>query len=601
RIADLSAYAEGSELMRVGQGSLGGKGRGVAFLHALLARSEWTKDFDGIEIDVPRTVVIGTGEFGRFLAEHPPPGALLDSGKDEAILQWFLAHPLPEDLCRSLRSVLPSLDGPLAVRSSSLLEDSRFQPFAGVYDTWMLANNDADLEERLDQLCRAIRAVWASTWFNASRAYFRSAPQSVEEERMGIVIQQVVGRRHGVRFYPDMAGVGQSRNFYPLPGQAPEDGVVLMAVGLGHSVVSGGPVFRFSPRHPKNTQTWLTAHEQAAASQSKVRVLSMTRRVDFSGGCECNLDWIDLADAEADGTLRAAASVYETANDMIRDDLSRPGPRVITFNNILKWDAFPLAQALDATLNRLKRAMAGDVEIEFAVDLGDWGKRLRRGEPRQLPRLVLLQARHMASQYHGESVIDLDHVGPEQLVCRSATSLGDGLLEGLRDIVWVPAQDLNGQTTPEVAREVSAINRRLLDAGRPFVLIGPGRWGTSDSALGIPVAWGDINGTRVIIETPFGTRVVDPSQGTHFFHNITSLGIGYLTVGATQSADWDTLDRDWLESQPVAWAGTWVKHLELERGVVVHLQGKKGRAAVLKPAPPDDELPRDSQPPWGNE
>ncbi len=579
RIADFSAYTEGSEFVRLGGGSLGGKGRGVAFLHALIEHHELGERFAGLEICVPRTAIIGTGEFEKFLVRSEPPPPLLEHGSDEEILRWFVQQPLPDELIADLGRNLEAFDGPIAVRSSSLLEDSRFQPFAGVYATWMLPNIDPSPTVRLEQLCRAIKAVWASTYFEGSRAYFRGLPQTVEEERMGIVLQQAVGRRCGDRFYPHMAGVAQSRNYYPLKGQAAEDGVAMIAAGFGHEVVGGGRVFRFSPAQPASTPPYLTVRDFVANSQSRVRVLDLSAPLDFHAGCESNLVWVDLATAEADGMLKASASVYDPHDDVIRDDINRPGPRVVTFNNVLKWEAFPLAPALADTLRMLRRAMAGEVEIEFAVDTGDWG-RIGHVKNRRPPQLILLQARHMASQYHGESAVDLDEVAAERIFCRSDQALGDGLVQGVRDVVHIGAKDLHAKTTPGVALEVSAINARLRGDKIPYVLIGPGRWGTSDPGLGIPVQWADIAGARVIIETPFGTRSVAPSQGTHFFHNITSLGIGYLTI---REFGTDLLDVDWLTSQPVVEAGNWVTHYRLEEPLEVHLQGRDGRAALLRP------------------
>jgi hypothetical protein len=585
RIVDISAYSQGSDLVRLGQGSLGGKGRGVAFLHTIVARHKLRGRYPGLEIRTPRTVIIGTDEFQRFLDTQCPPPALLAMGCNDDILRCFLDADLADDLVSHLRTTLADLDGPLAVRSSSLLEDSRFQPFAGVYDTWMLANDHPDLEHRLAHLCDAIRAVWASTYFEGSRAYFRGTPQSVEEEHMGIVIQQVVGTRHGRYFYPDIAGVGQSRNYYPVLGQAAEDGVVLMAVGLGHAVVSGGRTFRFCPKYPEATQTQHNASDMVADSQSQVRVLDLQHTVNFRAGCESNLGCIDLSEAEEHGSLRAAASVYALYDDIIRDDLSLSGPRIITFNNILKWKAFPLAQALADTLKLLRRAMGDDVEIEFALDLGDWGKMHAR-KPRRLPQLYLLQVRHMATRYHGESALDLEQVAKSRVICRTDSALGDGLIDGIADIIYVSATDLHAKTTPGVALQVAQANAMLQAADRPYILIGPGRWGTSDPGLGLPVQWTDIAGARVIIETPFGTRSVAPSQGTHFFHNITSLGVGYLTI--SESAEWDFIDRDWLSAQPSIELAAGVHHIQLEHPLQVHLQGCDGRAALLKPAPPED-------------
>jgi len=587
-----SSGAIGSEFVRIGQGSLGGKGRGVAFLHSIIEDHGLAQRFEGLEIAAPHTIAIATGEFQRFMESCAPPGDLIEKGSDADITRWFLSRPLPRRLIRDLEVVFDNLRGPVAVRSSSLLEDSRFQPFAGIYATWMLANNHPDRALRFTELCDAIRAVWASTFSETARSYFLGTPQSIEEERMGIVIQEVIGQKSETVFYPHISGVGQSRNFYPVVGQDVEDGVCLMAVGLGHTVVSGERVFRFSPKHPESAHNFLSTRAFVENSQNHIRVLDMGRRVDFLAGCESNLAWIGLPTADRHGTLEALASTYCPHDDIIRDEISKPGPRVITFNNILKWRIFPLAEALAEVLDLLRRAMGGDVEIEFAVDLGDHGRHGVRGS-RSPPTLHLLQVRHTASQYHGESSLDLAEIPTDRVFCRTDCALGDGAIEGIADIVFVGARDLHAKTTPEAAIEVGLANARLQEAGRNYVLVGPGRWGTSDPALGIPVRWNDISAARVIVETPFGTRRVEPSQGTHFFHNITSLGIGHLTLrGETPEQPWNQLDRDWLAAQPLVTEGRYVQHYQLDRPLSVHLQGRDGQAALLKPFDEEEQALR---------
>ncbi len=582
-----------SSFVRLASGSIGGKGRGIAFVRSLLAQHAVADRFPGLAIRIPKTVGIGTDEFDRFLESMGGIDELVAAKDDRSILARFLAGKLSPTLVRQLKATYRSLRGPLAVRSSSLLEDSRFQPFAGIYATWMLPNNHPEQSLRFEELCQAVKAVFASTFLHNARSYFAGAPHTVEEEKMAVVIQEVVGRKYGERFYPDMAGVAQSHNFYPVGSQRADDGIVLIALGHGHLVVSGGTVLRFSPGAPDAFPQFPTAQHFLRNSQRRFAALDLPiQRLDFAAGdCEANLRFYDLDAAEKDGTLRHVGSVFSSMDGRIRDSLRDAGPRIVTFHNVLKWSSIPLAEALAEVLRIARQGLGCDADIEFAVDMGDHGSGTETGKRRRGPTLNILQIRPMTRQGGLDRQVRFVEPAPERILCRTERSLGHGVIDDIRDVVYVTAAQLNGSTTPAVARQVGEINAVLGRARRRYLLIGPGRWGTADSALGIPVEWSQIAGVRIIVETAFGDRSIDPSQGTHFFHNITSKQIGYLTLSAfpLRTTATEFIDQKWLDEQPAQNESEAVRHVRLSRPLLAYLDGRACSATVLKPSLVEDE------------
>ncbi len=477
------------------------------------------------------------------------------------------------------------------MRSSSLVEDSRFQPFAGVYATYMLPNNHPDPRVRFTELCLAIKGVYASAFSREARNYAAGTPHVLEAQKMAVVIQQVVGQAHGERFYPNASGVAQSYNYYPIGSQKAEEGVAAIALGMGETVVSGRSALRFSPGAPGVLPQFATARAMVRWSQTEFYAVDLGRsRLDLHAGPEDSLTLCTLAQAEADGTLAAVGSVYCPQDDVIRDNLALSGPRVVSFRNLLEWNAVPLAPALLGLLGLLRESMGGEVELEFALDLADMGRQIPRGQKRRTPRLCLLQARPLASAELHSLDLDVERVDPELVLCKTGHALGHGIIEGIRDVVYLRRGDPPATTTREIAQHVGDANARL--DGAPYLLIGPGRWGTSDASLGIPVDYGDINGARVIVEMPMGNRQVEHSEGAHFFQNVTSRRIGYLTVTPRFGG---ALDREWLDARPSAYQTEHVRHVRLEQPLVVHLDGRKGRAVILKQTPPprgdDDDEP----------
>lgn len=585
-ISDYTATRPGPavQFVRVGKGSIGGKARGLGFVSSLIARHHLAELFPELTIRIPHSVVVATEEYDLFIEENQILAGGRDSLTHATALERCLAARLRDDLRQKLRRAVASFVGPLAVRSSSLLEDSQLQPFAGIYATYMLPNNHPDPEERFDQLCRAVKSVFASTHSDEARAYIARTPYSIEEEKMAVLIQEIVGRPHGSRFYPHVGGVAVSYNYYPVGHQRAEDGLAMVALGLGQIIVQGGLGVQFSPSEPSVLPQFGSAKDYLRHTQKTFAALDLTQTtVDWHSHDGATKAY-ELADAESDGTLGLVGSVYSSDDDAVRDDLRLPGPRLVTFHNLLKWDTLPLAPALAVLLKQVREGMGCAVEIEFALEAGDWGKSPSAGQARRKPTLYVLQVRPQATPLL-DGLVEVEGYGTEQMLCKTNRSLGHGIIDGIRDIVFVKRSDLQANETPAVADQVGTINARLLEQKRPYILIGPGRWGSSDPRLGIPVRWSQIAGAKVIVETAFEDRTVEPSQGAHFFHNVTSFRIGYLTVAATDrlADDEQPVDDAWLAAQRVESETAEVKHVVLDEPLRVVLDGRRSRGAIVKP------------------
>jgi CheY-like chemotaxis protein len=574
-VADFSRrhFDISNAFVRIGGGSLGGKGRGLAFMHSILYRYGVTNRFTGTLIQVPPTAVIGTDVFDHFMKQDDLRERVTGDVSDEEITRCFLATKLPPEIYGDLEAFLEEVRYPLAVRSSSLLEDSQFQPFAGVYATFMMANSHEDLGVRLDQLCDAIKLVFASTYSRAAKSYIEATSNRMEEEKMAVIIQQMVGQRHEQYDYPHFSGVATSSNFYPAPGLEAHDGVASVALGLGRTVVEGGRALRFSPANPASLPQFGTINDWLRISQTRFYAVDVGDPDRYPGARDdFNLKLLDLADAERHGTLQPVGSVHVAADNMIYDGLGRDGTRLVTFAHVLKADLFPLAEILKLLLELGRRTMSAEVEIEFAVVLGD-GQR----HPHQFG---FLQIRPLAASFEAPDIPDVWLQAADALVVTDV-ALGNGRQDGIRDIVFVPPDAFDRRFTAEMAAEIGEHNRRLVAAERPYLLVGPGRWGTSDPRLGIPVRWEQISGARVIVETDLDDLKVTPSEGTHFFQNLTSFQVGYLTVNLGHDAG--RVDWDWLEKQPALESGKFLRHIELDEPLTVLIDGRKGRGVVLRP------------------
>ncbi|HVG08859.1 MAG TPA: PEP/pyruvate-binding domain-containing protein [Thermoanaerobaculia bacterium] len=565
-----------TDFYRIGSGSLGGKARGLAFVRRMLAQSGLRKSFRGVEIFVPPAVVLGTDVFERFLDANDLRRFAIDCEDEQEIWRRFRAAPFPEEAERDLQAFLEKARFPLAVRSSSLLEDSQHLPFTGVYDTLMLRNNAWSVIDRLRQTVLAIKRVYASAFSRAAKSYLAATPYRLEEEKMAVLLQKIVGSPHGrhrERFYPDISGVARSYDFYPRPPMTAGDGITAVCLGMGRGVVEGGACLRFCPRYPQHVPQLSSVEEALEGTQRSFWAIPMMGDQQDELSMREELYGLDVA--EADGTLAAVGSTWSPENEAIYDGLSRQGTRLVTFAPVLKQRLFPLADILTTLIEAGTKGMGGPVEIEFAVNLA-------------VRELGVLQMRPLALAREAEA-IELGHVGelaPESAVCWSRSVLGHGRIEGIRDLVVVDFQRFERARSRDAATEIARLNRALLSQGAPYLLIGVGRWGSRDPWLGIPVTWDQVAGARVIVEAGLRDVRVEPSQGSHFFQNLTSFHVGYFTVnsGATPDAISGFVDWDWLGAQPALSETAHVRHLRLESPILVKMDGRKGEGVILKPS-----------------
>lgn len=578
---DRDRFEPSAGITRMGAGSLGGKARGVAFANRLLRDAGLDQKYDGMDIGVPPALVLSTDIYDAFL-EHP---GLREFGmgdhSDPEVLNHFVAAPFPREAVGLLRSYLQKVRYPLAVRSSGLLEDSLSQPFAGVYSTHMLPNNDPDLERRWTQLAAAIKQVYASVFLERARSYVSMTPYRLEEEKMAVLIQAIVGNAYQERFYPDFSGVARSINCYPEPGQSAQDGVVALALGLGRTVEQGNPCLRFSPKSPRRQLRFSSVDDVLKNSQRSFFALDLSRGAapmpmaaspSGPGGGLIGLVRHPLEVAEADGRLSYLGSTYSAADDRIVEGTSRKGVRLVSFAQVLGHAGFPLAELIGDLLDACSEGMGGEVEIEFAGNLPSINR--PRGE------FSFLQLRPLAISREREDV-EIEQLDSQQLVCRCDKVLGNGKLDNLYDAVVVDAKTFDRLQSQVVAAHVGRFDAVLGKERRPYLLIGVGRWGSSDPSLGIPVGWHQIAGARVIVEAGFQDIRVVPSQGTHFFQNLTSGHVGYFTVNPDQGEG--TLDWDWLRKQPALEETPFVRRLRFDRPLHVVMNGRTGEGVILKP------------------
>jgi CheY-like chemotaxis protein len=567
-----SFKADDSFFLRIGDGSLGGKARGLAFVRHLLHSRRVRQRFPSIHIAVPPAVVLATDVFDHFVTENNLLDFAISCNDDAEILERFLAAFLPAAVREDLRAFLSEVRSPLAVRSSSLLEDSQYQPFTGVYETFMLSNDQPEIDVRLQRLCEAIRRVYASTFSQRAKTFVRVTPYRLEEEKMAVVLQEVVGTAHGERFYPDFSGVVRSRNFYPVSPMNPEDGIAAVALGLGREVVGGGKCLRFSPRYPRNIVQFSSVEDILANSQSEFWALALDSQADNDSVSGLREVRFGLDAAESDETLHSVGSTYASENHAIHDGLSRSGPRLVTFAPVLKHGLFPLAKILEELMKIGEDALGRPVEIEFAVRLPH--------TPNEPADFGFLQIRPLVLTRGGEEVLARD-VDPSRLVCHSSNVLGNGRVHDLHDVVVVDFHRFERGHSQEVAQSISYFNAKLSARRKPYLLIGVGRWGSDDPWLGIPIAWDQISGARVIVEAGFRDFRVTPSQGSHFFQNLMASQVGYFTVNPDLGEGF--VDWQWLASQPAKEEQGCVRHLHFDSQLLTVMNGKTSQGMIFKP------------------
>lgn len=575
-----------SGFFKTGRGSMGGKARGLAFLATQLSENGWLQaKYGGVRITIPQTLVITTEGFEDFLDDNALRNFNPEGLSDDRVLGTFLAARFPVWLRDDLKAYLQQVTYPLAVRSSSLLEDAQGQSFAGIYNTYMLPNCHGELTIRLGQLINAVKLVWASTFLENPRAFARSTLHRTEEEKMAVIVQKLTGARHGDYFYPALAGVAQSYNFYPVGHMQPEEGIAHIALGLGKTVVEGGSALRFSPRYPELLPQFSTVDDILRNAQRAFFALKMTASPEHVGlGGQSALAKLAVDQAADHPPVRFFASGYSPQDQRIRDRLGQGDYPVVTFASILKHGAIPLPAILRDLLDLGHHGMGGPMEIEFALNLAS------ADQPR--PSLTLLQIRPMAKTPPRPGEDEIDNGEMHRAFCYSSMVMGTGGLNTVRDLVYVKPESFDPARTVAIAAEIAAFNGQLKAAGRKYLLIGPGRWGSADSWLGIPVRWKDISEVGAIVETTHPQLHADPSQGTHFFHNITSLGISYITISRDPR---DFIDWQWLAGLPAARDGRFMRHVALGKPLRLKFDGKRSCAAILIPQT-EETHERDSGP-----
>jgi hypothetical protein len=562
---------ESYPVLRLAEGSLGGKGRGMAFLHLLIESCQLDRVIEGVNIRIPQTVVIGTEEYDGFVAGNNLSELFTREAGYHEVKERFLAGSLSPAVRDKLHRYLERTPRPVCVRSSGMFEDSLSQPFAGIYDTFLLPNNELDIELRLGLLESAIKLVYASILSESARAYFGAISYKVDEEKMAVLIQEVVGARRGEYFYPHLSGVAQSYNYYPVAHLKPEDGIAVIALGLGKYVIDGEKALRFCPRYPRID--FLPPEEQLEYSQGEFYALDLRPRpLRLIEGDAATLARLSIGEAQAHGMLRHCVSTWDPQNYRLVLDSQVPGPKVVNFAYILKYNTFPLAHVLETVLDIVKTAMGTPVEVEFAADLDApaGGK----------PSFYVLQIKPLLGDLE-EYSLNLAEVDSRQLLLYSERAMGNGKIDGLRDLIYVDPERFDRAGTVRMTRELERLNSGLREEGRNYVLLGPGRWGSRDPWLGIPVNWNHISNAKVIVEAELPDFKVDPSLGSHFFHNVTSMNIGYFDVPVATPGCF--IDWEWLKSRRAQTETEHFVHLRFSEPIVVKMDGRRRVSAIFKP------------------
>ncbi len=558
-----------SHFARIGDGSLGGKGRGLAFLDNIIKTHPEFNEFEGVKVSIPKTVVLCTDVFDQFMDNNNLYQLALSDAPDEEILQAFIKAQLPDQFIDDFKTFFEAIRHPIAIRSSSLLEDSHYQPFAGIYSTYMIPYLE-DKDEMLRMLAAAIKSVYASVYFKDSKAYMTATRNVIDQEKMAVILQEVVGKQYGDHFYPNFSGVLRSINYYPLGYEKSEEGIASLALGLGKYIVDGGQTLRVSPYHP--AQVLQTSDMEIALRQTQTQFYALDMKrvgVDFKVDDGFNILKLKVKDAENDGALNFIASTYDANDRVIRDGLYDDGRKIVSFNGVLRHGVFPLPELLKLSMHHGADSMRRPVEIEFACTLNDD----RTGE------FYLLQIRPIVDS---KQVLDQDimAIPDDKCLLRSHNSLGHGVSDDIVDVVYVKTdENFTASDNPVVAMEVERINKKFLADGKNYVLVGPGRWGSSDSWLGVPVKWPHISAAKLIVETTLKNYSVDPSQGTHFFQNLTSFGVGYFTIDENKGMGF--FRKEILDAMPAVEETPHVRHVRFSKPLHIMMDGMKQEGLVI--------------------
>lgn len=557
---------------RIGDGSMGGKARGLAFLDHIIKENPVFESFEDTVVSIPRTVVLSTDIFDEFMNSNSLYETGLSDRSDNEILESFVNAKLPFRIHKDLLVFISIINGPVAIRSSSLLEDSNFQPFAGVYSTYMIPKAENEMM-MLDLLSIGIKSVYASVFFKGSKDYMKATANQIEEEKMGIVLQEVCGQQYGDRFYPTISGIGRSVNFYPIEPEKSEDGFVSLAFGLGKYIVDGGVSLRFSPKYPRKILQLSDTKMALRETQQEFYALDLNPASFVpSTDDSVNLHRLKVSDAEGDGSLAFAASTYDYQDDILRDEMIKDGKKVITFSNILKYDLFPLAEILIKTLEIGQQQLNNPVEIEFAANIDP---------SRQNPvAFNLLQIRPIVENY--ETIkFRLEEIPRDDTIVFSNLALGNGTISDLCDCVYVRTENFEASRNPEIAQKLNAVNDMFIKEDRNYILIGPGRWGSTDEWRGIPIKWQQISGARVIVESGLENYRIDPSQGTHFFQNLTAFRVGYFTVNPFLGDGF--IDYGFLSEAETVFEDDLLRHVRFQQPLTVMIDSRKKTGVIMKP------------------
>ncbi|MFN8239884.1 MAG: PEP/pyruvate-binding domain-containing protein [Bacteroidales bacterium] len=571
---DKASFDEYQTFSRIGNGSIGGKARGLAFINSIIKKNKLFNRFPDVLITIPRTVVLSTDAFDEFMEKNNLYSVALSDMPDEEILSRFIKAELPGWVYQDFYAFLAvSRSYPIAIRSSSKLEDSHYQPFAGIYSTYMIPRVP-DNKQMVQMLSDAIKEVYASVYYRESKAYMMATSNVIDEEKMGIILQEVCGNRHDNIYYPTFSGVARSINYYPIGSEKAEDGIANVAFGLGKLIVDGGQSLRFSPKHPKKILQLSNPDTAVRDTQKDFFALDLnTKSFVPSTDDGVNLLKLNVRDVNNQTAMRYLASSYDHNNHMLYDGTSRPGKRVITFSGILQHKQFPLAEILDTLLDMGSQEMNNPIEIEFAANLET---------PAGTPKVFnFLQIRPIVQSDQTMNV-DLDAIRPRQTIVYSESALGNGTFKGITDIVYVKPESFNAAHSEKIAADVEKLNINMLKLGRSYILIGPGRWGSTDPWLGIPVKWPQISGARIIIESGLRNYRIDPSQGTHFFQNLTSFRVGYFTLNPFINEGF--YDVDWLNQQEAIYEDEFLRHVRFTKPLEVLIDGRQHKGVILRPA-----------------
>ncbi len=558
---------------RIGDGSIGGKARGLAFIDSLIKRNVIIDHVDDVLITIPRTVVISTDVFDEFMEEQDLYDVAFSADlTDEDILKRFVQAKLPIRIAEDLQALIEVVHKPFAIRSSSVLEDSHYQPFAGIYSTYMIPSV-SDKTKMMKLLTNAIKSVYASVYFKASKSYMEATKNSLEEEKMGIVIQEVCGEYYGTRYYPTISGVARSVNFYPIGPEKSEDGIVNIAFGLGKTIVDGETSMRFSPKYPKKILQLSSTDMALRDTQNEFYALDLTKE-EYDPSCDegINLIKLEVSDAEDDNALKLVASTYDYSNHMIKAGTHHRGRKILTFAGPLEYETFPLAKIIDSLLKTCQKEMNTPVEIEFAVNLD-----VKSGDPRVFS---FLQLRPIVASQDSE-LVEITTEDIEHSLIYSESALGNGIDPSIHDVIYVKPSSFDASKTNEIALQLSILNQKMIREKKHYILVGPGRWGSSDPWLGIPVKWSQISMAKLIVESGLKDFRIDPSQGTHFFQNLTSFRVGYFNLNPYIG---DGLYRsECLDQQVAIFEDKYIKHVQFEQALIYKIDGKTNKGVVICP------------------